>query len=112
MAITLLKVASSLVAAALVPAGLAGSTQPQDRIGSDARALPAAATVIVVPGSIMYRPPGEFLRGGHPEAAVPRRLAIDEPIQIMTYQVSSAEYALCVAAGACRPASDRSEGFG
>src|SRR6188472_2221751 len=99
MTITALKVASSLVAAALIPAGLGGSTQPQGGIGSDVRALPAAATVMVLPRSIIYPPSGEFLRGGHPEAAVPQRLAIGEPIEIMTYQVSSAEYALCVAAG-------------
>ena len=112
MEITVLKVASSLVAAALVPAGLAGSMQPPGGIGSDIAALPAAATVMVMPRSIIYPPPGEFLRGGHPEAAVPQSLAIGEPIEIMTYQVSSAEYALCVDAGACRPAGDRPKASG
>nr|ACF98087.1 putative nitrite reductase NirV [uncultured bacterium 1042] len=111
MTITALKVASSLAAAALVPAGLAGSMQPNGGSG-DIRALPGVATVLVLPGPITYPPPGEFLRGGLPEAAVPRRLVIGEPFEIMTYQVSSAEYALCVDAGACRPAGERPNASG
>ncbi len=66
--------------------------------------LATVQTTVLAPGSFLHPQPGEFLQKGRP-AGVPRILArIDEPLAIMTYQVSLDDYASCVADGACQPA--------
>src|SRR5262245_15290831 len=63
--------------------------------------LAAAPTVAVEPGTVSFSQPGEFLRGGLPVANPTAVMHIDGGFEIMKYQVSAADYALCVADGAC-----------
>jgi formylglycine-generating enzyme required for sulfatase activity len=67
----------------------------------------APDTTLIAPRPYSYRAPGDFLRG---TAAVDGTLVtVDDPapLEIMTYQVSAAEYARCVADGACAKAEPR-----
>jgi formylglycine-generating enzyme required for sulfatase activity len=68
------------------------------------QALPE--TVHIAAGPQDYRPAGEFRRGNRVVDAPLDRLHV-AALEIMKYQVSEAEYALCVADNACPPtASD------
>ena len=71
---------------------------------------PAVQTVIIAPGSFTHPQSGEFLSQGHPAAAPRVRIAIEKPVEIMTYQVSLDEYDRCVAEGSCAPADARGTG--
>lgn len=65
------------------------------------------ATTLIARRPYAYRAPGDFVRG---TAAVdgPWVFVSDPaPLEIMTYQVSAAEYARCVADGACAEAEPR-----
>jgi formylglycine-generating enzyme required for sulfatase activity len=64
--------------------------------------LAAAPTVHIAARPIAYPLPGEFLRDGHPVSA-PVMTSNPGAFDIMAYQVSTDEYALCVTEGACRP---------
>jgi formylglycine-generating enzyme required for sulfatase activity len=55
------------------------------------------------PGELRHVPPGEVLQNGYPATPVPRLARFPHGLSIMTRQVSQAEYASCVAAGACKP---------
>ncbi|CUR74933.1 formylglycine-generating enzyme family protein [Achromobacter xylosoxidans] len=55
------------------------------------------------PGQVAYLPPGETLRNGYPVSPAPLRAELARGVVIMTRQVSQAEYAACVRAGACKP---------
>ena len=59
-------------------------------------------TVVVPPGSFLHRLDGEYSRDGRPVDAPRVEVRITAPLEIMRYQVTAAEYASCVAAGACR----------
>lgn len=64
----------------------------------------------IAAGSFTHPQPGEFLKDGRPVAA-PRILAdIGHPFEIMTYQVSVADFRRCVDASACKPADTRGTG--
>jgi formylglycine-generating enzyme required for sulfatase activity len=64
----------------------------------------------IASGSFTHPLPGEFLKDGRPVVA-PRILAdIGQPFEIMTYQVSLAEYGRCVDAGVCKTADARGKG--
>jgi formylglycine-generating enzyme required for sulfatase activity len=67
-------------------------------------------TTVLAPGFFIHPQPGEFLQDGRPAAAPRIRASIDEPLAIMTHQVSQGEYARCVADGACEPADARGTG--
>jgi len=54
------------------------------------------------PGEVTHQPPGEVLRNGYPVTAAPVTTRHPRGVAIMTRQVSQAEYAACVAAGACK----------
>lgn len=95
----ILKVVSVAMAAATVPMGLLA-------IGQNGQPHPAATTVTLVPGSITYPLPGEFLRNGRPQANPLLSRQLNKPIVIMTYQVSVSDYAACVTAGGCQPAQE------
>lgn len=97
----ILKVASVAMAAATVPMGLAAIGWSGHR-----QSHPAAMTVTLVPGSITYPLPGEFLSDGRPQANPRLRRQFNKSIEIMAYQVSVSDYANCVAAGACQPAQE------
>ncbi len=68
-------------------------------------------TVAVAPGTFAFRLPGEYLKADWPVDAPMRTVAFKRGFEIMKYQVSAADYAGCVADGACvapeggRPAS-------
>ncbi len=70
------------------------------------RTAPRAAieTVSIKPASFAYRRPGEFLKAGRTIDGPRLETRLQRPVEIMTYQVSVAEYAACVADGACQPA--------
>ncbi|MEN4923134.1 SUMF1/EgtB/PvdO family nonheme iron enzyme [Achromobacter spanius] len=55
------------------------------------------------PGEVSYQPPGEALRNGYPVTPAPVTSRHKRGVAIMTRQVSQAEYAACVRAGACKP---------
>ncbi|WP_323014115.1 SUMF1/EgtB/PvdO family nonheme iron enzyme [Devosia sp.] len=69
-------------------------------------------TVTLPPGTLTYRAPGQFLRDGAPVDAPMATIAFDAPFEMMTYQVSAADYARCVNDGACAPAAPRHQGVG
>ena len=108
MALNAFTVFGSLALALALRAGmgLAGSTA-----APVASIVPAAAeTVAIAPAEFEHHLPGEYLKDGRSVAAprVPVRLAAQ--VEIMAYQVSMDEYALCVEAGACKPADARGGG--
>lgn len=71
---------------------------------SAAAAAASAVDVIPIPaGAFTYQAAGEFLDQGRPVDAPRVRGAVDEGRAIMRRQVSQAEYAACVQAGACKP---------
>ncbi len=69
-------------------------------------------TVLIAPRAFSYRAGGEFVRAGRPEDAPLVQVADPAPLEIMTYQVSASDYAVCVADGACAPAQPRRRGIG
>lgn len=79
-------------------------------VPGDASLRPATASIAPRPYS--YRAPGDFVRG---RAVVDGPLVVVEnpaPLEIMKHQVSAADYARCVADGACRKAEPRRPGEG
>ncbi|WP_332702173.1 SUMF1/EgtB/PvdO family nonheme iron enzyme [Devosia sp.] len=69
-------------------------------------------TVTLAPADFTYRAEGHFLRDGNPVDAPMLQARLDAPLVIMKYQVSAADYAACVAQGACPPAEPRNIGQG
>lgn len=69
-------------------------------------------TVTLAPVDFSYRAEGHFLRDGNPVDAPMVQARLDAPLVIMKYQVSAADYAACVADGACVPAEPRQPGQG
>ncbi len=66
--------------------------------------LPGPETVALPAGEWNWRPAGTWREGGQQVDPPLRRLASSEPLHVMRHQVSRADYALCVADGACLPA--------
>lgn len=64
--------------------------------------FPLPQTAIVPAATLLHRLDGEYSRAGRP--VDPPRVAVNirEPLEIMRYQVSAADYARCIAAGACK----------
>jgi formylglycine-generating enzyme required for sulfatase activity len=93
----------------MVPAVLAAATaltmaaSPAFRHPSP-EAAPAAGIVTVAPGTFEFRLPGEYLKGGRPVDAPKRTITFRRGFDIMKDEVSAAEYAACVADGACEGA--------
>lgn len=59
-------------------------------------------TVVIAPGEYSYRPAGAYrFYGKLVDAPLETQIA-DTPLEIMKFQVSRAEYAACVADGACQ----------
>lgn len=65
-------------------------------------ALPLPQTATIPPATLLHRLDGEYSRAGRPVDAPRVTIAIDRPLEIMRYQVTAADYARCVAAGACK----------
>lgn len=79
---------------------------PPDRPAQAGRpgVIAAIETVAVGPGRFDYRVPGEFLKAGRPVDGPMVGKRMRRSVEIMAYQVSGAEYAACVAEGACAAA--------
>lgn len=65
--------------------------------------MPPPASVIVPPGTLRYRPEGHFFRDNAPVDGPIEDVQFAEPLEIMAYQVSAADYARCVADEVCAP---------
>ncbi|TGQ64698.1 formylglycine-generating enzyme family protein [Mesorhizobium sp. M00.F.Ca.ET.186.01.1.1] len=98
----MLKLVPIAMVAAAVPVGLS----MQAAGGGHRQPHSVAMTVSLLAGSITYPMPGEFLKDGRPQANPKVQLQIDGQLEIMVNQVSAADYADCVSAGACRPAEE------
>lgn len=61
------------------------------------------ALTVVPQGELDYYPAGEFLRNGYPAVPPKSTIRFDTDLVIAKRQVSQAEYAVCVAEGACKP---------
>jgi len=96
--------ASVAAAALLIPP--ADAPAPSGRPG----VVAPIETVAVAGGRFQYRVPGEFLRNGRVIKGPTVEKQIRRPVEVMKYQVSVAEYAACVADGACQPADTRASG--
>ena len=108
-----MKIGTLLTAAVAVPAVALAvySFAPQPDL-ADAVRLPPPATVTVNPGNLAYRLPGEFLKAQRPVDGPAEDVRFRRPFEIMTYQVSASDYALCVADGACAPSEGPDEATG
>lgn len=67
--------------------------------------VPPPETVLIESPAYAYRDGGEFLRAGHPEDAPLVHVNDPPPLEIMKYEVSAAEYSLCVKDATCRAPS-------
>jgi formylglycine-generating enzyme required for sulfatase activity len=90
----------------MVPATLAAAMAMALAAGPTLRHPPAKATssvetVAVAPGAFEFRLPGEYLKNDWPVDAPKRTVAFRHGFDIMRDEVSAAEYATCVADGAC-----------
>jgi formylglycine-generating enzyme required for sulfatase activity len=88
-------IAGLVVTAALVPL-LAHLTRPAITVTSE--------TVSIPPGRYAFRPAGSYRLYGKLIDPPLETVEATEPLEIMRYQVSRAEYAACVADGACEEA--------
>lgn len=70
----------------------------------------APPTTVIASRPFSYRAGGEFLRNGYPEDGPLIRVTDPPPLEIMTFEVSNAEYDLCVANASCGPAEPRRRG--
>ncbi|MGB3290524.1 MAG: SUMF1/EgtB/PvdO family nonheme iron enzyme [Burkholderiaceae bacterium] len=67
-----------------------------------AGALDTTELVSIPAGKLDYHPSGEYLKGGYPVTPPRAVVRFDGGVVMMKRQVSQAEYAACVAAGACK----------
>ena len=96
----------------LVGLALVGLQLDMPRLGLGAPVMAGPALVTLAPTEFSYRAAGHFLRDGMPVDPPMVHARLEAPLAIMKYQVSAADYADCVAAGACRPAEPRHIGQG
>lgn len=98
---------------ALMIGALAVQLAPSLPVPFSAATLAPPASVVLPPGTLTYRPEGHYLRDNVPVDGPVEEVVFTEPLDIMTYQVSAADYGRCVAEGACAmpltPIADGSE---
>ena len=63
--------------------------------------IPVPPTIRIVPHSFTYRPAGEFYKNGFAVDAPKTEITRTRSLEIMKYQVTTAEYDACVAEGVC-----------
>ncbi|WP_454289391.1 SUMF1/EgtB/PvdO family nonheme iron enzyme [Rhizobium arsenicireducens] len=63
--------------------------------------IPVPATIRIEPRNFTYRPAGEFYKNGFAVDAPKVEVNRTQSLEIMKYQVTTAEYDACVAQGAC-----------
>lgn len=91
-----------LTTALVIPAIALAAYLTRDPVGPAAPpAMASPQTVAIAPGRLAYRLPGEFQTAERPVDAPEDRVRFRRSFDIMAYQVSAADYALCVADGAC-----------
>jgi formylglycine-generating enzyme required for sulfatase activity len=61
-------------------------------------------TIVIAPREFSYRAAGDYYKNGYAVDGPMRTVSVTRPLTIMKYQVSNADYARCVAAGACAAA--------
>src|SRR3546814_11536398 len=89
----------------LLLTGLAAGCGVWDRGGdtaSTAGGADAVELVSIPAGELGYYPSGEYLKGGYPVTPPQVTVRFDAGVAMMKRQVSQAEYAACVSAGACK----------
>ncbi len=59
-------------------------------------------TVMLKPGSFLYRKSGEFLKAGYPVNAPQIEVTFSRPIEMMKFQVGAGDYEKCVSEAACQ----------
>lgn len=74
--------------------------------------LKGPETVVIASRPFGYRAAGDFLRGNASIDGPLIQVGEPAPLEIMKYQVSAADYAMCVADGACSKAEPRRHGRG
>jgi len=85
---------AALLGALAIETGLVG-------VGGGADAFAGPQTVTVPPRTFMYRSEGDFSKEGVAVDGPLLTVAMTAPLEIMKYQVTVEEYALCVSDGAC-----------
>src|SRR5262245_5850766 len=75
---------------------------PVNPAGVAAATVNPVETIVIGPGSFVYRPAGEYLRSGRPVDPPVRKVAIRRQLEIARYQVSEADCSRCVADGICK----------
>ncbi|MGE4370019.1 MAG: formylglycine-generating enzyme family protein [Burkholderiaceae bacterium] len=88
---------------ALALAALLGGCSIDDTRTVSAAPPDDAAVVQVAPGTLTYYPAGDYVRAGYPVSPAQARHTFERRVVMMRHQVSQADYALCVAEGACKP---------
>lgn len=117
--IALARPLNTLLHSVALPAGLllvglilVGLQLDLPKLSFSAPGMAGPELVTLAPADFTYRAAGHFLRDGTPVDAPMVRTRLDAPLTIMKYQVSAADYAACVAEGACAPAEPRHIGHG
>lgn len=84
---------------------------PVPQFGATAR-VGSPASVVLAPRDFAFRAGGDFEQAGVPVSSPQVTVRLAAPLEIMVYQVGAADYARCVADGACGPARPRHTGSG
>ncbi|MDQ8698238.1 formylglycine-generating enzyme family protein [Hyphomicrobium sp. LHD-15] len=82
---------------AAIKAGL-GTAAPTGAVLSE------PLTIVIAPRDFSYRAAGDYYKNGVAVDGPMQTVSMTRPLTIMKYQVSNADYALCVEAGACAAA--------
>lgn len=101
--------ALSTILPALLLAALAGGLAFTTGLvgnGHSGETLPGPQTVIVAPRTFSYRSDGDFTKGGIAVDGPLLTVTDHAPLKIMKFQVSVADYTLCVVDGACASADN------
>lgn len=100
----------ALLVALLGAVAVLSNAFPPTLLTFGSAAGPETVTIATRPYS--YRASGDFVRDGAEVDGPMVSVVAPAPLEIMTYQVSEAEYGACVRDGACRPAEPRRRGVG
>lgn len=92
--------------------GVIGAQTGVVRLPSIETGVPGPETVRILPRPFEYRASGEFLDGNASVDGPLVQVDAPAPLEIMKYQVGSADYAECVAEGAWAKAEPRRKGKG
>src|SRR5665213_106557 len=100
---------------ALLLAGFVGFVAVETGMLRCPASLPLAVlplTVTIPPSPFPHRPAGDYLQGGIAVSAPLEMTSLVGPLVVMTHEVSTADYARCVADGACSAPEPSHHGAG